>query len=344
MTVHLQQQGRACLQFLDAFDGFHSRLRTAMGQQVAAEADLGELPPERRGAATRERLAGYPEYRWWALLNRWISENGTPRAVEAFEAVRAEVEPSLTVPADADLVLDPDFEPPAYWKDYEFHLTRGGWEGHEHMGFVHHRLVADHLIKPAYTRRGVDIDAQRRAVAAETARQPHRRVLDLGCATGRYTCALSQAHPDAQVWGLDPSAAALRYAAVWGAEQGLRWHLRQAVMERTGLPAGSFDLVTSYGTLHELPPAALADAFAEAHRLLEPGGEVVLSDMTPLRETDRFGAFVADWETTYRNEPFWAQTAALDLGAMLRDAGFVDVEAYGAGPGGYPWVTRGRRP
>ena len=48
--------------------------------------------------------------------------------------------------------------------------------------------------------------------------------------------------------------------------------LLHAAAEDTGLPAGSFDLVAICLVSHELPQPADAAIFAEAFRLLRPGG------------------------------------------------------------------------
>ena len=50
---------------------------------------------------------------------------------------------------------------PRYWR-YGFHGTTGGWDGHEHMGFIHHELVYRYLLVPSFPG---DIFGQRAAVA-----------------------------------------------------------------------------------------------------------------------------------------------------------------------------------
>ena len=57
-------------------------------------------------------------------------------------------------------------------------------------------------------------------------------------------------------------------------------YLRGAA-ENTGLPAGSFDVVSIQYVLHECPPEAIRAILAEAARLLRPGGVAVVVDTDP---------------------------------------------------------------
>ena len=82
----------------------------------------------------------------------------------------------------------------------------------------------------------------------------------------------------------------------------------------------------------------------EMFRVLEPGGDFLAADIAPFGRNDAFRAVVLDWETENRGEPFMRSYLRLDLADLLREAGFVDVEAYGLGKGDYPWVVRGRKP
>jgi ubiquinone/menaquinone biosynthesis C-methylase UbiE len=104
------------------------------------------------------------------------------------------------------------------------------------------------------------------------------RILDLGCGVGHATLPYCDAYPDAEVVGIDvgAGAAALRRRARAELGQDARFEQRDA--EATGLPAGSFDLVTSHIVLHETSGRALHAILAEARRLLAPGGLTVHVD------------------------------------------------------------------
>lgn len=105
--------------------------------------------------------------------------------------------------------------------------------------------------------------------------QAHDSCLDLGTGAGHTAAALAERA--AHVVGLDLSAEMLRAArALYGARPNLEFV--QAPAHATGLPSGSFDLITARHTLHHHPdPAA---TLSEAARLLKPGGRLVIVDET----------------------------------------------------------------
>ncbi|MFN8473594.1 MAG: methyltransferase domain-containing protein [Anaerolineae bacterium] len=93
------------------------------------------------------------------------------------------------------------------------------------------------------------------------------RVLEVGCGTGNYTIALTEATGCA-CQGIDPSAEML-------ARLGARAPAipaRVGLAEQLDFPAATFDLVFSVDVIHHV--ADRAAAYAEAHRVLRPGGMV----------------------------------------------------------------------
>lgn len=95
-----------------------------------------------------------------------------------------------------------------------------------------------------------------------------RRVLDLGCGTGSTTVALAQRYPGAWVNGLDVSPRMIAEATHKASASGTPVRFDTGRLEATGLPSESADLVV----LLNAPPA-----FDEIHRLLRPGGHVVVA-------------------------------------------------------------------
>ena len=103
-------------------------------------------------------------------------------------------------------------------------------------------------------------------------------VLDPGCGTGWHAAGLRTALPAAVVIGGDLSAGMLAKARAAGAGP-----LLQADAARLPLATGSVDLVVTRGVLHHLPDVVAA--LAEWHRVLRPGGAVVVvSEPTPTVE------------------------------------------------------------
>lgn len=99
-------------------------------------------------------------------------------------------------------------------------------------------------------------------------------VIDVGCGGGLYGRAWLRLGA-VTVTGVDSSAPILE-AARTGAPAGLRLDLGDAAA--TGLPAGSADIVFARALVHHV--ADLTAVATEAHRLLRPGGHVLVQDRT----------------------------------------------------------------
>lgn len=339
----IDQRGRAELEFLRTIASGMSVLQERVRQTVE---DSGVLPEvvteiaEIRGAAdpVAEATAAH---RFSAASQRWAGSVTTPRAVAAFERRRELLEP-LARPAGAAVEDALVGSVPRYW-DYEFHGTTGGWDGHEHMGFVHHELVYYYLLTKLYGGNG-DIFAQRAMFARSAPADAYDSVVDLGCGTGQYTLKIADAYPEASIVGVDLSRAELVYAARRAEDAGVDITFRRAAAENTGLQASSADLVTSFILLHELPPHAVKAVFAEAFRLLRPGGHVHFADVGAYSRRTPYHAWKDDWLAEHGNEPWWRTSAILDLAAVARDAGFVDVHQFELAPGFHPMGTTARKP
>jgi ubiquinone/menaquinone biosynthesis C-methylase UbiE len=116
------------------------------------------------------------------------------------------------------------------------------------------------------------------AVLRELARAAPRRVLDLGCGTGQLTARLRRALPRAAVIGCDFSRGMLDHAA--RRAPGLL--LVRGDAQRLPLRPESFDAVVSTEAFHWFPdPDA---ALGEIHRVLAPGGRLLVSLVNPPAE------------------------------------------------------------
>jgi ubiquinone/menaquinone biosynthesis C-methylase UbiE len=340
-SIRLDQRGRAELEFLAGVRGglapLRATIKTTLEESGALDAPFTSIEDLR--AATDAALADSVEQRVLGTVLRWSRDQATPRAAAAFDRNSARLEP-LAV-GGAELVEDRVGETvPRYW-DYEFHGTTGGWDGHDHMGFIHHELVYRNIIMAAY---GGDIYAIRGMVAAAAPKDNYRHILDMGSGTGQYTMKLAETYPDAEITAVDMSRTAINYAVRRGLNAGHTWRGIRAAAEDTGLDAESMDLVTSFIVLHEVPPHITKKILAEAFRVLAPGGDVHFSDVTPYRERSTYQAWADDWDAENGSEPWWRTAASMNLSELAREAGFVDVVERGLGAGNYPWVLTATKP
>ncbi|MCK6370852.1 MAG: methyltransferase domain-containing protein [Gammaproteobacteria bacterium] len=345
MEYTLKQRGRASMSFLVDL-GVHSQRLEQQADAFAARHGLtAGLPEDPEGLQARlaPAMQESAAFRLLRMVREWQLDSHGPLAVAAFEEIRADIEPALQAlqQGPTQIRYNPQMPVPAYWHGQEFHRTAGGWDGHDYMGFVHGELIHRRMVDEA--REGV-ILKQRAAAARLVPLAAPRRILDMGCGSGQHTEGLAVAFPEAEIWGCDISARQLEEAQRRANAHGLRWQLVQAAAEDTGLPAAHFDYVTSYAMFHECPVEAQRAVLAEAHRLLEPGGYVVMTDIKAYHAQPPYERWKADfWNQVHGGDPFWRAYASTDQAALARSAGFAEARWFGVGEQQYPWVLIARK-
>jgi ubiquinone/menaquinone biosynthesis C-methylase UbiE len=163
------------------------------------------------------------------------------------------------------------------------------------------------------------------------------KVLDMGAGTGRSTLMVLEARPQATVVALDlfgesyeehfgksaesastvdqGRAALIRNLRAAGVEQ--RVTIQPGDMRHMPLDPASFDAIVSAYAIDHLDRAGIADALAEANRVLKPGGQFLLMVIAKdgwVKYT--FGPLIMHAHMVAAD--FWAQ--------KLRDAGFEILE------------------
>jgi ubiquinone/menaquinone biosynthesis C-methylase UbiE len=153
-----------------------------------------------------------------------------------------------------------------------------------------------------------------------------RTILDVGCTVGHNTLPWKQTYPDAAVHAVDVAAPGLVYAAARANLQGQTVHFQQMNAEKLTFADESFDLVFTSMFLHELSPRTRAAFFAEARRVLRPGGLLLNMELPPNRELSAFDGFYLDWDCWYNEEPFYKGFRDQDPRELCRAAGFADAD------------------
>lgn len=148
-----------------------------------------------------------------------------------------------------------------------------------------------------------------------------RRIVDLGCGTGHAFDALARRFPDANLVGVDFAPAMLAEAARRGSWWKRAFSARPALVcadaEKLPLAPASVELVHSNLALQWCDPAA---AFAEAARVLAPGGLLLFSTFGPDTLKEFRAAFAAADDAPHVHR----FVDMHDLGDGLVHAGFAD--------------------
>lgn len=346
MEYQLVQHGRAALEFIAELGSRAARLRPRIQSEMQVrglnEQTLAD-DLDARLTQVDEAMRDSPAFAAMSRISEWLSLQHGEVARAAFEAQREEFLPRIHALQNGPTTLEANAAVPSpdYFRDVWIHRTTGGWDGHEYQGFIHGELVHREYVAKNYPG---DIFAQRRAVLATLPRRDYRQIMEFGTSSGHYTMQLAREFPAAHITGCDLSIRMLEQAQRLGNEQGSAWRLLQRPAENTGLPNTSFDLVTSYIVLHEIPAQITRAQMREAFRLLRPGGDLLFCDVTRYSALDKLGVFWAEYQAINGGEPFWREAASLDLACAAHEAGFVDVRSEGLDGKSYPWLLYGRRP
>lgn len=146
------------------------------------------------------------------------------------------------------------------------------------------------------------------------------RILDVATGTGRGLKQLAQAHPRQRYYGVDLSPYYLAEArrTLRGVED---LSLMAENAEQLPFPDGYFDVVVSVYLFHELPRDARRNVMRELHRVLKPGGLLVIEDSAQLSDSGQVSAALEQFVSNF-HEPYYKGYIADDLGSALSEQGF----------------------
>jgi len=182
------------------------------------------------------------------------------------------------------------------------------------------------------------IHASVQETLARLPRKAGDRILDIGCGTGVLLAALAAANDDLQLQGIDPVPEMLAVARQRLPEGAI---LKAGWADNLQLPDASVDTVVSSSVFHYIrdPVAALA----EMHRVLVPGGNLVITDWCRDFATTR----MTDWYFSVFKAANFRTYGLAELEALVKNAAFtsVDGQRYKAGWWwGLMTVTATRKP
>jgi ubiquinone/menaquinone biosynthesis C-methylase UbiE len=361
-NVTLSQRGRAGVELLgnvqDFSSGFVRSLArrefetTPAGAALVSEPKPTGLEQDRaRVAAARKVADNLPSYRYERFLQRYVAEEVYYRGIPAVEEKRDAFESLLKQQPKREtggrLELDASLPMPRYYEGVDWHLEPGGYDGYDLYGHLFTRVLGPYVFKyGGYAAVGnrEDITSHRVDVMSQLLKESYRRIYEPGCGGFSTLAAAHKVYPKAELVGSDVSAVQLTNGHMLAEQLGVAVTFKQRDASQTGELDNSYDGVVLYALLHELPPITGKAVLEEMFRILEPGGDIVISDPPPFRAVDPFQAVVLDWDTKHRGEPFFTAVGHTDWCEVLKEIGYENVEDYALGPDFYPWVTKGRKP
>ena len=105
------------------------------------------------------------------------------------------------------------------------------------------------------------------------------RVLDVGCGSGRLAMVFAaRVAPSGSVDGIDAAAEMIKLATTRARRHGLPAHFQAAFAQRLPFADASFDAVACTLALHHVAEDDQQTAVAEMHRVLKPGGRLLIAE------------------------------------------------------------------
>jgi SAM-dependent methyltransferase len=290
----------------DMASGMRARFEDAVAPAFAREQGRPPQTQDEVHAAMRKDLyfKFYSAVRYNAQEMVWRSV--IPSVEAALPALTQKID-QLSKAGGGSLTLDPALDMPENVAGLDVHLMPGGYASTETpaAGAVYDNGLA--VFSAGFM--GPHLDDIGLSMSNYV---KHRfpdftpaRILDCGCTVGHNTAAWASTFPEAEVHGVDVSASALRYAHGRAQSLGLPVHFHQMDATDLKFEDASFDVIFTSMFLHELSVKDIKRFFAEAHRVLRPGGMLINMELPPNRELQPYDQFYLDWDCYYNKEPYY---------------------------------------
>ena len=311
-----------------------------------AEASNTSSASHDSGEAVHQFLKNRAVFKWYSSLRCATQElvwQSVLRAVESDPDSIAQIGEPEAPGHGGSLTLDDAISLPSYLDIMDVHLMPGNYQG-GHGGGAEAGVIYDNGLDVfSFGIMGKNLDDIGHSMANFTRlKRPDldpSLIVDVGCTIGHNTLPWKQAFPNAEVHGLDAAAPCLQYGHARAETLGVGIHFRQALCDALPYEDNSVDVVFSSMFLHELPKALITAFFAEAYRVLKPGGVLINMELPPNDALKPYEAFYLDWDCFYNNEPFYKDFRDLSYEGLCRDAGFTDDDFFQATMPRYTYVS-----
>lgn len=273
-----------------------------------------------------------PWHQFWSALKRNSMEirqqNGRAIVLRQIDELVANVEEKNL--GSGTLELNADVKTPRYQSAVDIHCMPGSYHGEElpHDVSAGANYDCGIFATTAGTIGALSDGGGQALVKWIKEQRPDwkpKRILDIGCTIGHNIVPLALAFPDTEIIAIDVAAPVLRYgharAKALGADNIT--FIQHNAEDLSRWPDEHFDWVQTTMFLHETSGTALPKIINEGYRTLAKGGlmfhleQPAYTDEMPLYEQ-----FIRDWDAFNNNEPFWSSMHAIDLNAVMENAGF----------------------
>jgi ubiquinone/menaquinone biosynthesis C-methylase UbiE len=124
----------------------------------------------------------------------------------------------------------------------------------------------------------------RAMVADDLHIRPGDRVLDVGCGPGRLAMVFAErVSPSGSVDGIDASPQMIDRATAQARERGVPAHFQVAYAQKLPFADSTFDAVACTLALHHVAEDDQLTAVQEMHRVLKPGGRLLIAEFHKTR-------------------------------------------------------------
>lgn len=248
------------------------------------------------------------------------------RIVDSYEQNREALEQELT-DAEKDgpgtLRWDPNFVYPSYYTAIPYHRQPGSYHADPLGGHIYHYGTK---VFHGGSNDKDESKIERIGMLPEPKAGVMNKFLDIACAIGSGTVAAKLRWPKAEVYGIELAGPLVRYAHMRATRLNSEVHFSQQLAEKLDFADNTFDLIYMSTLLHEMPLDEGREAVKEAHRVLRPGGILVINDMVqatvPLNIWSDYDRY---FDHRFNNEPYAYNYVHSDLDSFLNKQ-FASVE------------------